>query len=49
MEYNYVCTVKVCDLSRVLSPLQYVYRVAEDTICVIIAAIEAYRTPRLIG
>jgi hypothetical protein len=40
---------EICDLSRVLSALQYVYRVAEDTICIIIATIEAYRTPRLIG
>jgi len=49
MEYIYVCTVKACDISRVQSALQYVYRVAEDTICIIIATVEAYRAPRLIG
>ena len=49
MEYIYVCTVKACGISRVKSPLQYVYRVAEDTICIIIATMEAYRTPRLIS
>jgi len=46
MEYMYVCTVKACDISRVQSALQYVYRVAEGTICIIIATIDAYRTPR---
>jgi len=49
MEYIYVCTVKACDTSRVKSALQYVYRVAEATICIIIATIESYRTSRLIG
>jgi hypothetical protein len=49
MEYIYVCTVKAFDISRVKSALQYVFRVAEDTICITIATIEAYRTPRLIG